>query len=78
MKNKYVELFWKHPGRYVFRLFVVVTVGCTLLTVMPMWFNCICTVIFVAVLIKMVKNHERKEKKKNRKKFSNTNKNSVV
>lgn len=78
MKRKNVELFWEHPGRYVFRLFVVVTVGCTLLTIMPKWFNAICTILLIVVLIKKAKDFERNEKKKNRKKFSNANKNSVV
>ena len=78
MKRKNVELFWEHPGRYVFRLFVVVTVGCTLLTIMPKWFNAICTMLLIVVLIKMAKDFERKEKMKNRKKLNKTNKNSVV
>ena len=78
MKRKNVELFWEHPGRYIFRLFVVVTVGCTLLTIMPKWFNTICTILLILFLIKKTKDFERNEKKKNRKKFSNINKNSVV
>jgi len=63
MKRENVELFWEHPGRYIFRLFVVVTVGCTLLTIMPKWFNAICTLLLIVVLIKKAKDFERNEKK---------------
>lgn len=78
MKRKNIELFWEHPGRYVFQLFLLVTVGCILLTVMPKWFNGVCTILLIVILLKMAKDYEKRQKKKNRKKFSNTDKNSVV
>ena len=52
MDREKVELFWEHPGRYVLGLFLTVTVVCSLLTFMPKWFNGVCTILLIAVLIK--------------------------
>lgn len=65
MKRKNVELFWEHPGRYVFGFFLTVTVACILLTYMPKWFNAVCTILLIAILIKYAIKLEMKERKEN-------------
>lgn len=54
MENKMVERFWEHPTRYILGLFLAVTALCTLLTIMPKWFNAVCVVFLIAGLIAMI------------------------
>jgi len=54
MDNKIVERFWEHPTRYILGLFLVVTALCTLLTIMPKWFNAVCVLFLLAGFLAMI------------------------
>ena len=68
MDRKKVELFWEHPGRYIFLLFLVVAVLCILLTFMPKWFNTICTILVVLCVINKALKWNRDAEKKTKNK----------
>lgn len=63
MADKMVEFFWEHPGRFVFRLFLSVTVLCALLTFMPEWFNAVFGILLLVVIIAMITRWRIKQKK---------------
>ena len=63
MDKKMVERFWEHPTRFILGLFLTVTVLCTLLTIMPKWFNVVCGILMLGGLIVMIKKMQTKEKK---------------
>ena len=64
MKKTWVERFWEHPSKCILRLFIAVTLFCTLLTFMPKWFNGICLILIIVLGIKMITIWEKDEEKK--------------
>ena len=63
MDKNMVERFWEHPTRFILGLFLAVTVLCTLLTIMPKWFNVVCGIFLLGGLIVGIKKMQIKEKK---------------
>lgn len=74
MTSRMVDFFWKHPWRFILRLFLAVTALCLLLTFMPKWFNTVVGIflfgMFIIIIMgkwdnKVVEKHLNQENKKN-------------